>query len=106
MKYFTHVDRNYASNFTHHSMTNLKVLTIFCDCCVYGLSCDCGLNCETAILPHHYVIRRSREIVSASSAFNASASSAFNAWLAPLEEGCLYVCTNCNSLILRRTTGR
>ena len=25
---------------------------------------------------------------------------------APLEEGCLYVCTNCNSLILRRTTGR
>ena len=50
------------------------------------------------ILPHHYVIRRSREI--------ASASSAFNAWLAPLEEGCLYVRTNCNSLILRRTTVR
>ena len=98
MEYFTHVDRNYTSNFTHHSMTNLKVLTIFCDCCVYGLSCDCGLNCETAILPHHYVIRRSREI--------ASASSAFNAWLAPLEEGCLYVRTNCNSLILRRTTVR
>ena len=59
-----------------------------------------GLNVTgyMEILPHHYVIRRSREI--------ASASSAFNAWLAPCEEDCLYVCTNCNSLILRRTTGR
>ena len=49
MEYCIHVDRKYTSNFTHHSITNLKVLTIFCDCYVCGLSCDCGLNCETAI---------------------------------------------------------
>ena len=43
------VDRKYTSNFTHQSITNLKVLTIFCDCYIFCLSCDCGLNCETAI---------------------------------------------------------
>ena len=47
--YWPHVDGTYTSHFTHHSITNLKVLTIFYDCCVCGLSCDCGLNCETAI---------------------------------------------------------
>ena len=49
MEYCTDLDRKYTSNFTHHSITNLKVLTILCDCCACGLSCDCGLNCETAI---------------------------------------------------------
>ena len=45
MEYCIHLGCKYTSNFTHHSITNLKVLTIFCDCCVCGLSCDCGLNC-------------------------------------------------------------
>ena len=49
MEYWTLVGRKYTSNFTHHSITNVKVLTIFCDCCVCGLSSDCGLNRGTAI---------------------------------------------------------
>ena len=49
MEYWTLVGGKYTSNFTHHSITNVKVLTIFCDCCLCGLSCDCGLNRETAI---------------------------------------------------------
>ena len=53
---------------------------------------------DNSVLPHHYVIRRSREI--------ASGSSAFNAGLAPFVEGCLYVCTNCNSLLHGRTIDR
>ena len=47
--YWPHVVSKYTLNFTHHSITNLKVLTIFYDCCDSGPSCDCGLNCETAI---------------------------------------------------------
>ena len=49
LEYWTHVVCKYTSNFTHHSITNLKVLTIFCDSSVSGLPCDCGLSCETAI---------------------------------------------------------
>ena len=49
MEYCTHLARKYTSNFTHHSISNLKVLRILCNCCACGLSCDCGLNCETAI---------------------------------------------------------
>ena len=49
MEYCTHLGRKYTSNLTYHSITNLKVFTIFCDSSVSGLSCDCGLNCETAI---------------------------------------------------------
>jgi len=49
MDYWPHVAGKYTSNFTHHSITNLKVLTIFYDCCVCGLSCNCSLNCDTAI---------------------------------------------------------
>ena len=49
MEYWPHVASKYMSNFTHHSMTNLRVLTIFDDRSVCGVSCDCGLNCETAI---------------------------------------------------------
>ena len=48
MEYWPHVDCKYMSNFTHHCITNLKVLTIFHDSCVCGHFCDCGLNCETA----------------------------------------------------------
>ena len=49
MDYWPHLAGKYTSNFTHHSITNLKVLTIFYDSCVCGLSCDCALNCETTI---------------------------------------------------------
>ena len=49
MEYWPHIARKYTSNFTHHSNTNLKVLAIFYDSSVWGLSCDCGLNCETTI---------------------------------------------------------
>ena len=49
MEYCTHVGRNYTSNFTHRSITSLKLLTIFYDSCVCGHFCDHGLNCETAI---------------------------------------------------------
>ena len=49
MEYWPHLVRKYTSNFTHHSITNLKVLTLFDDSCVCGLSCDFGLNCKTAI---------------------------------------------------------
>ena len=38
MEYWPHVERKYASNFTYHSITNLKVITIFYDYCVSGLS--------------------------------------------------------------------
>ena len=48
-EYSPHVGCKYTSNFTHHSITNLKLLTIFYDCCFSGLCCYCGLNCETAI---------------------------------------------------------
>ena len=48
-EYWTLVGRKYTSNFTHHSIASVKVLTIFCDCCECGLSCDCGLNRGTAI---------------------------------------------------------
>ena len=37
-----------TSNFKRHSITNLRVLTIFYDCRVCGFSCDCSSNCETA----------------------------------------------------------
>ena len=40
-EYSPHVGCKYTSNFTHHSITNLKVLTLFYDSCVCGLSCDC-----------------------------------------------------------------
>ena len=50
MDYWPHAGRKYTSNFTHHSITNLKVLTIFYDCCVCGISCDWGLNSETAFI--------------------------------------------------------
>ena len=50
MEYWPHVASKYSLNFTHQSITNLKVLTIFYDFCVCGLSYDCGLNCETAII--------------------------------------------------------
>ena len=49
MEYCPHGGCKYTSNFTHHSITNLKVLTIFYNCCVCGLSCDFRVNCETAI---------------------------------------------------------
>ena len=49
MEYYTHLDCKYTSNFTHHSITSLKLLTIFYDSCVCGHFCDHGLNCETAI---------------------------------------------------------
>ena len=49
MEYWTHVDGNYTSNFTHHSITNLKLLTIFYDSFISGVFCDYGLNCETGI---------------------------------------------------------
>ena len=50
MDYWPHVAGKYASTFAqHYFITNLRVLTIFYDCCVCGLSCDCGLVCETAI---------------------------------------------------------
>ena len=49
MEYCPHEVCKYISNFIHHCITNLKVPTMFNDCCVCGLSCDCGLNCETAI---------------------------------------------------------
>ena len=49
MEYWLHLGCKYTSNFTHHSITNLEVLGLFNDSCVYGLSCDCGLNCQTAI---------------------------------------------------------
>ena len=49
MDYWPHVGSKYTSNFIHDSITSLKVVRIFYDCCVRGLSCDCGLNCETAI---------------------------------------------------------
>ena len=45
MEYWSHAASKYTSNFTHHSITNLKVLPIFYDCCVSGLTCECGLNC-------------------------------------------------------------
>ena len=48
-EYSPHVGCKYTSNFTHHSITNLKLVTIFYDCCVCGLCCNCGLNSETAI---------------------------------------------------------
>ena len=49
MEYWPHLDCKYTSNFPHHSITDLKVLTLFNDSCVCGLICDCGLNCKTAI---------------------------------------------------------
>ena len=49
MKNWPHIDCKYTSNFAHHSNTNLKVLAISYDSSVCGLSCDCGLNCETTI---------------------------------------------------------
>ena len=49
MEYWPHLDGKYTSDLTHHSITNLKVFTLFYDSCVCGLSCDCGLNCKTAI---------------------------------------------------------
>ena len=48
-EYSPHVGCKYTSNFTHHPITNLKLLAIFYDCCVCGLCCKCGLNSETAI---------------------------------------------------------
>ena len=48
-EYSPHVGCKYTSNFTHHSITNLKLLTIFYHCCVCGLCCNCGLNPYTAI---------------------------------------------------------
>ena len=49
MEYWPHLDCKYTSNFTHISITNLKVFTLFYDSSVCGLSCDCGLNCKTAM---------------------------------------------------------
>ena len=43
-EYSPYVACEYTSNFTHHSITNLKLLTIFYECCVCGLCCNCGLN--------------------------------------------------------------
>ena len=43
------LDCKYTSNFTHYSITNLKVLTLFYDFCACGLCCDCVLNYQTAI---------------------------------------------------------
>ena len=48
-EYSPHVGCKYTSNFTHHSITNLKLLTIFYDCFVSGLCCNCGLNSQTTV---------------------------------------------------------
>ena len=47
-EYSPHVASKYTLNFTHHSITNLRILTIFYDSCVLW-SLHCGLNCETTI---------------------------------------------------------
>ena len=40
MEYWSHVGRKYTSKFTHHSITNLKIVPIFYGCCVCGLTCE------------------------------------------------------------------
>ena len=51
MDYWSHVGGKYTSNFTHHSITNLKVLIkLFHDCFACGPSCECGINCVRRLL--------------------------------------------------------